>query len=314
MSHHMVRRTVAIACAGLLCACTAPPTSTPVSYLGEPEPGLEPTRFAPDRVSTEAIELNGVFTPDFGEFFFTRLMDGTDIIHHSVRQGSQWTQPQPLLLFPEQARAVAVDMTVSPDGQELYFLGRHPHRYAPENPSLDLWVSRRAAGRWAEAQVVPPPVSTAANELYPVVVADGSLYFTSNREGALGTGSLYRAQRLPGGGFAEPVMIPPPISTEHGIGDTFVSPDESLMVFSSRRPPSFGNGDLFISLRLRNGDWGEPVNLGDRINTGEHEFCPMLTPDGKFLFFSRLYGGTWDTATGGDVFWVDAGILEQFRR
>lgn len=39
----------------------------------------------------------------------------------------------------------------------------------------------------------------------------------------------------------------------------------------------------------------------------------MVTPDGKYLFFSRLHGGSWENATGGDVLWVDASILDQFR-
>jgi hypothetical protein len=40
----------------------------------------------------------------------------------------------------------------------------------------------------------------------------------------------------------------------------------------------------------------------------------MVTPDGKYLFFSRLHGGGWSKATAGDVYWVDAKILDQFRR
>ena len=40
----------------------------------------------------------------------------------------------------------------------------------------------------------------------------------------------------------------------------------------------------------------------------------MVTPDGKFLLFSRRQGTSWSTSTAGDVYWVDAKILEQFRR
>lgn len=283
------------------------------AYFGQPTPGLEAERFAPGIVSTEAIELNGVFTPDGHEFFFTRLIDSVDTMHRSVWNGSAWSPPEPLLLFPDQARSAADDMAVSPDGRELYFLGQHRHEYAPEKPSYDLWVSRRIDGRWATAEVVPPPISTAADELYPVVVADGSLYFTSSRAGGLGPSSLFRAQRKPDGTFAAPLMVPPPINGEHGIGDTYVAPDESYMILSSRRLPSSGAGDLFVSFRLDDGTWSEPANLGDEINTADHEFCPMVTPDGKYLFFSRLYGGSWETATGGDVFWIDARIVDRFR-
>lgn len=316
---------VLIACVVAAASCTRQPpheesashvnaASPQPPYFGQPTPGITPERFAPGVVSTDAIELNGVFTPDGREFFFTRLIDGVDTMHRSVFEDGRWSEPRPLLVFPGRVRAVAVDMSVSPDGQELYFLGQHPHEGARENPGYDLWVSRRVNGDWSTAQVVPAPVSTSAEELYPVVVADGSLYFSSNRAGGLGRSDVYRAQRLADGSFAEPVNVGPPINSEFGTGDTFVAPDESYLIVSSRRPGGFGNGDLFVSFRQDDGKWGNPVNLGESINTDQHEFCPMVTPDGKYLFFSRRWGATWEETTAGDVYWIDVRVLDQFRR
>lgn len=281
-------------------------------YFGQPVPGQIPELFAPGIVNTDAIEFNGVFSPDGNEFFFGRHVAGVDTMFHSVFADDAWSEPVRLPVFPGE---VSGDMAVSPDGRELYFLGEHPNEYAPEHPTWDIWVSHRVDRTWAQARVVPPPISTEAIEVYPVVVADGSLYFSSNRPGGLGgtRSDLYRAQRLSDGSFAEPVNVGPPINGEFGTGDTFVAPDESYMIFSSRRPPSLGNGDLFVSFRLDNGGWGKPIHLGDVINSDAHEFCPMVTPDGKYLFFSRLHGGSWETASGGDVYWVDARILDQVR-
>lgn len=307
----------------LLGASLAPQSDTPAAasqvakpspYFGQPLPTLSPERFAPGVVSTDAIELNGVFTPDLTEFFFARLIDGVQTMYHSVLVDGAWSAPRPLLLFPGQSRAVADDMAVSPDGRELYFLGNHPHPHAAGVRSSDIWRSRRINGRWSTAEVMPPPISTEASEVYPVVVGDRSLYFSSNRPGGLGRNSLYRAQRLADGSFAEPVLVAPPVNSEFGVGDVYVSPDESYMVFSSSRPPSPGGGDLFVSFRRPNGGWSEPAHLGNTINTDQTEFCPMVTPDGKFLFFSRRRGASWSEATAGDVYWVDAKILERFRR
>ena len=225
-----------------------------------------------------------------------------------------WSTPRPLLLFPGESRGVADDMSVSTDGRELYFLGIHPHAHDGGVRSTDIWRSRRINGKWSTAEVLPPPISTNASEVYPVIVRDGSLYFTSNRPGGLGRSSLYRAQRRADGTFAEPTLVPQPVNSEFGVGDTFVSPDESYMVFGSGRPPSAGGGDLFVSYRRADGGWGEPAHLGNTINTEHTEFCPMVTPDGKYLFFSRLHGGGWSKATAGDVYWVDAKILDQLRR
>jgi hypothetical protein len=323
----MSRHSTIATCIALSAACAAaPPEAHLVPYLGQPVPGLVPVLFAPGIVSTDAVELNSVFSPDGREFFFTRLIEGEDewgypgrlrpVMHHVVFENGEWSAPRPLLLFPGGALSEAVDMSISPDGQDLFFMGQHPHEYQPENPPYDLWVSRRREdGTWSTATPLPPPVRTDANEIYSSVVADGSLYFTSDRPGGIaadGRLDLYRAQRLPDGGFAEPVNVGPPLSSVWGIGDTFVAPDESYLIFASSRPGGFGQGDLYVSFRQADGGWGKPINLGPEINSEHIDYCPMVSPDGRFLFFSRRQG-PWEAVTAGDVFWVDAEVIHRLR-
>jgi hypothetical protein len=57
---------------------------------------------------------------------------------------------------------------------------------------------------------------------------------------------------------------------------------------------------------------GEPAHLGT-INTEHIDFCPVVTSDGKSLFFSQRRGASWSPATARDVSRVDAKILEQFK-
>jgi hypothetical protein len=286
-----------------------------VRYLGQAPPGTTPVRFAPGIVSTPAIEINGVFRPDFREFFFARQIDGVFTLVRSTLNGSRWTDPEALPVFPAGGQGMAVDMAYSPDGRELFFLGRFkpgiPHNEAP----IDIWMIRQNAGRWSTAELVGPPVSTQASEVYPTVVADGSLYFTSNRPGGHGGTDIYRAPRLADGGFGTPVNIGSPPNSASGEGDTFAAPDERYLIFSSSRAGGFGRSDLYVSFRSTDSTWGQPINLGPSINTADVDFCPMVTPDGRYLFFSRRYGGpTWETTTGADVFWVDMAAVERSRR
>src|ERR687892_603831 len=97
---------------------TAPPpasnsaaiATTPVPpYVGQPVPGLTPERFAPGLVSTEAIELNGVFSPAQREFYFTRVVNGVDTMYQIVFAGGTGGPPRELLLLPGGARAEAAD-------------------------------------------------------------------------------------------------------------------------------------------------------------------------------------------------------------
>ena len=283
-------------------------------YLGQKPPGLTPERFAPGIVSTAGIEINGVFAPDFREFVFARQLDGVFTLFRSTLEGSKWSAPQPLRLYPGGAAGVAVDMAISPDGQEMFFMGRYKAGVAPDERPFDIWMSRKKDGGWTTAETVSAPVSTAAWESYPTVVADGSLYFVSDRPGGVGRSDIYRAPRLSGGRFGEPVNIGRPANSEEGEGDPFASPDERYLIITSARAGGFGEADLYVSFRAADGGWGKPVNLGDTINTPATEFCPMVTPDGRYLFFSRRFGGSsWQTTTDADVYWVDIAVVERLR-
>jgi Tol biopolymer transport system component len=286
-----------------------------VRYLGQAPPGTTPSRFAPGIVSTAAIEINAAFRPDFREFFFARQVGGVFTLFRSTLTASEWSAPEALPVFPGGAPGVAVDMAYSPDGRELYFLGRFKPGVPPLEAPLDIWVTRQRDGRWTSAERVPDPVSTAAAEIYPTVVADGSLYFVSDRPGGHGRNDIYRAQRGANGRFGTPVNIGSPPNSAENEGDTFVSPDERLLIFASSRAGGVGRGDLYVSFRAADASWGPAISLGTTINTPDHEFCPMVTPDGRYLFFSRTYGGgTWPTTTDADVFWVDMAVVERSRR
>ncbi len=51
--------------------------------------------------------------------------------------------------------------------------------------------------------------------------------------------------------------------------------------------------------------------MGDKINTDAVEGGPIVTPDGKYLFFGRNMGS--DKYENVDIFWVDAQIIETLR-
>lgn len=64
------------------------------------------------------------------------------------------------------------------------------------------------------------------------------------------------------------------------------SPDGRYIYFSSDRRGGEGGLDLWYSERQRNGEWGDPVNLGDQINTDKDESSVFVSPDGQKLIFA----------------------------
>ncbi|MGB3586302.1 MAG: hypothetical protein WBA23_07180, partial [Tunicatimonas sp.] len=79
--------------------------------------------------------------------------------------------------------------------------------------------------------------------------------------------------------------------------------NESYLIFCSERPGSIGKGDLYISFKEEDGSWSQAKNMGSTINTKNYEFCPFVTKDGKYLFYS----------SNQDIYWVSADIIEQLR-
>jgi outer membrane protein OmpA-like peptidoglycan-associated protein len=62
-----------------------------------------------------------------------------------------------------------------------------------------------------------------------------------------------------------------------------VSADGRRLFFSSNRSGGQGGMDLYVSMN-QNGSWGEPVNLGPKINTAKDEIFPFSHASGALLF------------------------------
>lgn len=276
-----------------------------LAYLGVPLPGDTPVVFAPGAVSTEAREINAVFSRDGRELYVTRVVDGRASLFVRRLQGDTWSAPVRLALVANQPDADIADPALSPDGQRLYFVsGAQNDLFPPGNGNI--WVSRRDGDGWGPAVILPAPVNSSAAEYYPSVVADGSLYFSSNRDGGAGDLDLYRAQ-YQDDAFTSVVNLGAPINTPQTEVDAYVAPDERMLIVAARRDGNRGALDLYISFRGTEGAWGPLVHMGDTINTDLTDYCPMVTPDGRFFFFSRR------TAQGGDIYWMRASVLDQFR-
>jgi len=48
--------------------------------------------------------------------------------------------------------------------------------------------------------------------------------------------------------------------------------------------------------------------MGVAINSDKRDFCPMVTPDGKYLFFT----GT-GNEKGSDIYWLDSQIINNLK-
>ena len=273
-------------------------------YLGQAPPREVPVMFAPNLVSTERGELNGVFSPDGREFYFARSGKQHRSILRVREQGGVWGRPERV---PFGGDYSAVDMAFSPDGSRLYFCTNRPTDGAgPAKEDHDIWFVSRTAQGWSEPVSLGPVVNSPADDYYPTFTAAGDLYFSSKREGGKGGNDIYRS-RFVDGKFQAPENLGPPINTERWEFDPFIAPDGSFLLFASSRPGGLGDSDLYVSFRGADGSWSEPRNLGAPVNTIGPDYTPVVTRDSRYLFYTSGPTGP------DDIYWVDAHVLDRFR-
>jgi len=270
-------------------------------YLGQKAPGLKPEIFAPGVVSTEKKELNSVFTPDGREFYFTIQEPPRGwTIMVMKREADIWTKPRPADFSGTWSD---VDHFLSPDGRTMYFCSNRPldGKGATQN-NFDIWMVERRGDGWSEARNMGAPINSPENEFYPSVAKDGTMVFQSWRAGSAGGRDIYQS-RLVDGAYKTAEGVGPPISTDLAEGDALISPDGDFIILSVERPDELGAGDLCVSFRGKDGSWSEPRNMGGEINTKANENCPIISPDGKFLFYT----------SAGDIYWVSVKIIDDLR-
>ena len=94
----------------------------------------------------------------------------------------------------------------------------------------------------------------------------------------------------------DPIILPKEINSPYAEGKPYIAPDEHFLLFIRYDMPESidGGRGLYISFKKQDGSWTLAKN------TNIFGSLPKFTPDGKYFFFSR----------GGDIYWVDAKVIE----
>ena len=243
--------------------------------------------FAPGIISTKAhFEINTVLNKKGDHVVFSRCSDYFKhcTLMESTFKDTQWGEPKAL---PISGDYLDADPYYNEDYSALYFISTRPITAGGEvSATVNLWRTNFVDGKWHSAEYLPE-LSSDADDLYPSITTNGDLYFPSFRNDDR---KMYVA-KANDNGFDKPVALPTDMFGEGAkIGDSVVLRDGKTIIFSMRRKDSQGKGDLYISYK-KNEKWSLAKTLGDKVNTTDHEFTPIVSPDGKYLFFTRIEQG-----------------------
>ncbi len=261
-----------------------------------------PKLFAEGIVNTEGDDYGPAFTPDGKTLYFVRRQDrkGAESIVFTDFRNGNWTQPATVAFSGQFSDK---EPFVSPDGKKLFFASRRPLSGTGAQKDWDIWMVSKTKTGWSTPQNLGPTVNSPGYDNYPAVAKNGTLYFGSVRDGGKGMNDLYRS-RLINGKYAPAENLGEIINTAGNEADPYIAPDESYLIFSGELPGGLGEGDLYISFN-RAGAWSKPESLGPIINSATYEYTPLISPDGRYLFFSRGWG---------DIYQIDASLLNLKRK
>jgi Tol biopolymer transport system component len=273
-------------------------------YLGQKPPGLTPELFAPGIITTDASEGCLGWGNEMEYFIFQRWVNGKSQLYIMNQKNGVWSDPE-LLPFVEKYQVG--DYMIAPDGKTMVFASRKLiEEIGPDSDGANMWIVEKTETRWTEPKPFGLGINTKFHESYPCLTANRNLYFFSRRPGGYGDSDLYLSEFV-GGKYQPPVNLGPKLNTEYHEWDTYTAPGENYMVYCSMKSDSLGSDDLYVTFKNDDGTWGDPVHMGDKINSDKSENRPYVSPDGKYLFYSSTKRGN------RDIYWVDARIIEELK-
>ena len=268
-------------------------------YILPKQAGNIPMIFCPKIISTKDHQEYGIhFSEDGKELYFTRKSKEHPVILYSEHTFYGWTQPRVLEFMEDFPGTMPC---TSYGGTSLIYL-QTPHETDPL--SNEIVIAEKEWWGWETPQILTDTDMGKYKNSFSLA-RNGNLYLCGDPDDS-GQMDIYISEYR-NGQYMPPRNLGPDINTEYEEGHVFIAPDESYILFDSDRPSSLGGKDLYISYRNTNGTWTQARNLGGSINTKDADWMPYISPDGKYLFFSRSKGNNVD------IYWVSADVIDNFK-
>lgn len=188
---------------------------------------------------------------------------------------------------------------ISADQRMIIFTSRRPESTGGKTDPRDqmyfedIYVSTmNDSGEWTKAVPMGQNINTPGHEATIGISADGQqlLIYKDDQ----GDGNIYLSYQQ-GDAWGAPSKLTENVNSKEWEPSATITPDGSTLYFSSNREGGLGGTDIYRSVRLPNGEWSKPTNLGAPINSKYDEDAPSILADGHTLYFAsngeRSMGG-----------------------
>ena len=229
------------------------------------------------------------FTANKAEAYFTIQSPNEDIssIACIKKINGQWSGPE-LVHFTGHYRDI--EPFLSNDGLRLFFSSNRPTTKSDTFvKDYDIWYVERKkmSDEWSIPINIGAPVNTIHNEFYPCITANQNIYYTSDAPNSTGKDDIFFSV-WDGEKYKNPAPVDSAINSAGYEFNAYVDPDERFIIYTMYgRKDGLGSGDLYMSIKQQNGEWGKARNLGPIINSKQMDYCPFVDTENNLYFTSK---------------------------
>ncbi|WP_199726257.1 PD40 domain-containing protein [Aquimarina sp. BL5] len=183
---------------------------------------------------------------------------------------------------------------VSLNENKIYFTA-----YNEDSRNTKIWCISRTKDSLSTAKEIESPIN-GDRVFYLNQGKSGDFYYTN-----IAKRKMYYTKKI-NGEFSEVKEL----NIEFGI-QGFISPSQDYLVVNAKNTEddTRKDNDIYVYFKEIDGTWSKPINLGKQVNSIFSETVPSITPDGKYLFFSR-----YNEEDGlSNFYWVSTRIIEKLK-
>lgn len=150
-------------------------------------------------------------------------------------------------------------------------------------------IKKNKKGTWNSAQVINnKSLNTSFFEGAATLTADGNvMYFVTDRKGEKKSTDIWMVEKN-GKSWGTAKPLPDNINTIGRETTPFITPDGQYLFFSSNGlDQGMGGTDVYVTKNL-GGEWSDPVNLGNGINTVNNDTHFVYDPETKKGYVAGL--------------------------
>jgi WD40-like Beta Propeller Repeat len=190
------------------------------------------------------------------------------------------------VLLPPQINSLSEEIgpMLSRDGKKLYFVRAFDaQNKGGKRAGMDIWYSSRDKnGKWSVASNKLLWNNSLNNAVIGIRKDNKVIYLLNSYNKRTGIAFSVNQNEQ----WTTPEVISIPGLEKLNFVGFYMNAAFNTLIISMVGNDTFGQEDLYVSLKDSQDQWSIPLNLGSTVNTEGFESAPFLSEDGKKLYFT----------------------------